>query len=363
MNRFSLKPRSGGAANANDAGARPRGGVRFLAVGALSAVLAFGVAACGGSSDDSGSSDSGGSSIDLVGYSTPEETYTDALEPGFQATPDGDGVEFSNSFGASGDQSRAVEAGQPADVVHFALEPDMTRLVDDGMVADDWDQNEYNGIVENSVVVFVVRKGNPEGIQSWDDLTTGDVEVLTPNPFTSGGARWNLMAAYGNKVLTEGASPEEGLQYLSDLLANVPVQDESARDALGTFLGGKGDVLLSYENDAIAAQEAGEDIEYVVPDSTIQIETPLAATTDADDSAQAFVDYEYTDEAQQLWADNGYRPVVQSVFDKNKDKFPIPPDLFTIDDLGGWDKVSTDFFDPENGSVAKIEQDLGVATE
>jgi ABC-type sulfate transport system substrate-binding protein len=328
MIRFFSKPRSGGAADTPDVDARPRGGARLMAAGIASAALMLGVAACGGSSDDSGGS-SGGGSIDLVGYSTPEEAYTNDLEPGFTATSDGDGVEFSNSFGASGDQSRAVEAGQPADVVHFALEPDMTRLVDAGMVADDWQNNEYKGIVENSVVVFVVRKGNPDNIQSWDDLVTGDEEVLTPNPFTSGGARWNLMAAYGNKVLTEGASEEEGIQYLSDLLSNVPVQDESARDALGTFLGGKGDVLLSYENDAIAAQAAGED----------------------------------TDEAQQLWADNGYRPVVKSVFDKNADKFPTPADLFTIDDLGGWDQVSTDFFDPASGSVAEIEKNLGVATE
>ena len=239
----------------------------------------------------------------------------------------------------------------------------MTRLVDAGMVADDWNQNEYNGIVEDSVVVFAVRPGNPENIQTWDDLITGDVEVLTPNPFTSGGARWNLMAAYGNKVLTEGASEEEGLAYIQSLLENVPVQDESARDALGTFLGGKGDVLLAYENEAIAAQDAGEDIEYVVPDSTILIETPGAVTEEADESAQAFLDYLTTDEAQQLWADRGYRPVVESVLKQNEDKFPTPPDLFTIADLGGWDKVTTDFFDPENGSIAEIEANLGVATE
>lgn len=362
MIRFTQKLHRGGAANAtNEADARPRGGARLLAVAALSGALAVGVAACGGSSDATGSD--GGGSIDLVGYSTPEEAYTEDLEPGFDATPDGEGVEFSNSFGSSGDQSRAVEAGQPADVVHFSLEPDMTRLVDAGLVAGDWQDNEYNGIVEDSVVVFVVRKGNPEGIQDWDDLITGDVEVLTPNPFTSGGARWNLMAAYGNKVLTEGASEEEGLAYIQSLLENVPVQDESARDSLGTFLGGKGDVLLAYENEAIAAQDAGEDIEYIVPDSTILIETPIAVTEGADDSAQSFVDYLYTDEAQQLWADRGYRPVVESVLQDNADKFPDPADLFTIDDLGGWDEVSTEFFDPENGSIAEIETNLGVATE
>lgn len=256
-----------------------------------------------------------------------------------------------------------MEAGQPADVVHFSLEPDMTRLVDAGLVSSDWNQNEYNGIVEDSVVVFVTRPGNPENVQDWDDLVTGDVEVLTPNPFTSGGARWNLMAAYGDQVLTKGKSPDEGLQFLQSLLENVPVQDESARDSLGTFLGGKGDVLLAYENEAIAAQEAGEDVEYVVPDSTILIETPIAVTTEADESAQAFVDWEYSDEAQQLWADNGYRPVVESVFEKNRDRFPTPSDLFTIAELGGWEQVSTEFFDPENGSVAEIEQNLGVATE
>jgi sulfate/thiosulfate transport system substrate-binding protein len=362
MTRFFKKPRRHGAADAHGADARPRGAALKIALGVvLAGALALGVAACGDSSDSA--SGSTGGSIDLVGYSTPEEAYTNDLEPGFKGTPEGAAVEFSNSFGASGDQSRAVEAGQPADVVHFSLEPDMTRLVDDGIVDSSWNQNRYHGFVEDSVVVFVVRKGNPDNIQSWDDLTQPGLEVLTPNPFTSGGARWNLMAAYGNQVITEGKSEEEGLQYLSDLLGNVPVQDESARDAMGTFTGGKGDVLLAYENEAIAAQKAGEDIDYVVPDSTILIQTPLAATTDADEAAQKFVDYEYTDEAQQLWADNGYRPVVKSVFEKNKDKFPVPPDLFTIDDLGGWDKVSTEFFDPENGKVAEIEKNLGVATE
>ncbi len=366
MPSFPQKPRRSGAASAPRASARPRGDAhaagpaRALAAVAVGASLILGVAACGGSSD--ASSDSGGS-VDLVAYSTPEEAYTQDLQPGFGATSEGEGVEFSNSFGSSGDQSRAVEAGQAADVVHLSLEPDVTRLVDAGLVAEDWNQNEYNGIVEDSVVVFAVRPGNPEGIESWDDLLRDDVEVLTPNPFTSGGARWNLMAAYGNKTLTEGGSEEEGLQFLSDLLNNVAVQDESARDSLGTFLGGKGDVLLAYENEAIAAQDAGEELDYVVPDSTILIETPIAVLNDADESAQSFVDYLYTDEAQQLWADKGYRPVIESVLKQNEDKFPIPPDLFTIADLGGWDKVTTEFFDPENGSVAEIEQNLGVATE
>jgi sulfate transport system substrate-binding protein len=361
MNRFISKLRRHGAAAAPRADARPRGDVLRVSVAALAALaIAGSVAACGGSSE--GSTGDGGS-VDLVAYSTPEEAYADDLQPAFKAAPEGDGVGFSNSFGSSGDQSRAVEAGQPADVVHFSLEPDMQRLVDAGLVAPDWNQNEHGGIVEDSVVVFAVRPGNPKGIESWDDLLRDDVEVLTPNPFTSGGARWNLMAAYGNAVLTEGGSAEEGLQYVADLLGNVPVQDESARDSLGTFLGGKGDVLLAYENEAIAAQDAGEEIEYVVPDSTILIETPIAVTEGADEAAQAFVEYLYTDEAQQLWADRGYRPVVESVLKQNADKFPAPADLFTIEDLGGWEQVTTEFFDPENGSIAEIETNLGVATE
>ncbi len=363
MNRFISKLRRHGAADGPRAVARPRGGVLRVGGAAVAAIgITVGVAACGGSSDAS-SGDGGGGTIDLVAYSTPEEAYDGSLQPDFQATPEGEGVDFSSSFGSSGDQSRAVEAGQEADLVHLSLEPDVQRLVDAGLVAEDWNSDEYNGIVEDSVVVFVTRPGNPKGVQDWDDLITGEVDVLTPNPFTSGGARWNLMAAYGNKVITEGASEEEGLEYVQQLLENVPVQDESARDSLGTFLGGQGDVLLAYENEAIAAQEAGEEIEYVVPESTLLIETPIAVLEGADEATQSFVDYLYTDEAQQAWADYGYRPVVDSVLEENRDKFPEPADLFTIEDHGGWETVTTEFFDPENGSIAEIETNLGVATE
>jgi sulfate/thiosulfate-binding protein len=324
-----------------------------LASGLALAVVA-GVAACGSSS--------GSSEISLVAYSTPEGVYTDHLLPGFEKTSEGDGASFKTSFGPSGDQSRAVEAGQAADVVHFSLDPDMQRLVDAGKVDANWNQGQYGGHVEDSVVVFVVRNGNPEGVQTWDDIVSKDLEVVTPNPFQSGGAKWNLMAAYGAQV-NEGKSPDDAQAFLGSLLSQTAVQDASARDALNTFVNGKGDVLLAYENEAIAAQQAGEDVDYVVPDDTILIETPLAATTEGSTQAQDFVKYLYTPQAQQLWADAGYRPVVKSVFDKNQDKFPTPPGLFTIDDLGGWDKVNTEFFDPANGIVAGIEKDLGVATE
>lgn len=337
----------------------------LAAVAALA--LGVGIAACG-SDDSSGGSDSGGSgaasgTVSLVGYSTPQDVYEKVLEPGFQATDAGADVDFSNSFGASGDQSRAVEAGQPADLVHFALAPDVTRLVDDGLVDDTWDQNATKGILQDSVVVFIVRKGNPNDIQTWDDVASGDNEVLVPNPFTSGGARWDIMAAYGSQI-EQGASPDDALAFVGKILAATVVQDASASDALSTFTSGKGDVLLSYESDAIRAQQAGEDVDYVIPDQTIKIETPAAVTSDAEnpDAAQAFLDYLLSADGQQAFADAGYRPVDEDVLKQNADKFPDPKDLFTIDDLGGWDTVTDQFFDPESGSVAEIERNLGVTT-
>src|SRR3954452_23962170 len=233
---------------------------RLVALAALVAALAAVVAGCGGSS-----SASDGNKLSLVAYSTPKEAY-EALIPAFNKTTEGKGVTFNQSYGASGDQSRAVDGGLPADVVEFSLESDVTRLVDSGLVDKSWNQNQYKGMVTDSVVVLVTRKGNPKNIKTWDDLTKPGVQVITPNPFTSGGARWNIMAGYGAQ-LKEGKTPAQATQYLYDLFKNVPVQDSSARDALATFTGGKGDVLLSYENEAILAQSSGEDVDYIVPDA------------------------------------------------------------------------------------------------
>jgi sulfate/thiosulfate transport system substrate-binding protein len=335
-------------------------GRRVAARGVLAAAAAVGigvgVAACGSTS----SADSG-APIDVVAYSTPETVYKDGLIPAFKKTSEGSGADFSTSFGPSGDQSRAVESGQPASVVHFSIEPDMQRLVDAGKVASDWNQNEHDGFVQDSVVVFVVRKGNPDNIQNWDDLVKPGVEVLTPNPFSSGGARWNLMAAYGAQ-LEEGKSDAQAQDYLKQLLSNVALQAPSASDSMTAFTQGKGDVALAYENEAIAAQKAGEDVDYVIPDDTILIQTPIATTEDASTQAQDFVDWLYTPEAQQIWADNGYRPVDKRVLQEHSKEFPTPPGLFEIDKLGGWDQVTTKFFDETNGIVTKDEQDLGVST-
>ncbi len=291
---------------------------RIALAAALALVLGVAVAACGSSS--SGSS---GGQIDLVAYSTPETVYDKDLIPAFQKTSEGDGATFKSSFGPSGDQQRAVIAGQPADYVHLSTGPDMQALVDAGIVDSSWDQNQYHGIVQDSVVVFVVRKGNPKGIKTWDDVVKPGVEVVTPNVFSSGGAKWNLLAAYGAQI-EEGKSPEEALAFLKTLLEHAVVQPGSAGDALTAFTSGKGDVLLSYESDAIEAQKAGEDLDYVIPDDTILIETPAATTTDAPTQAQDFLTFLWTPQAQQLWADGGYRPVDKSVLAKNKKEFPTP---------------------------------------
>jgi sulfate/thiosulfate transport system substrate-binding protein len=328
---------------------------RFL----LAALVLLLAAGCGGSSTE-GSAPEGqsGGNIRLVAYSTPRDAYAKLID--LYRSGKGEGVEFDQSYGSSGEQSRAVEAGLDADVVAFSLEPDLTRLVDAGLVDRSWNAGEHKGMVTDSVVVFMVREGNPKGITSWDDLTKPGVEVLTPNPFTSGGARWNVMAGYGAQ-LEQGKSEDEAREYLRSLFRNVAVQDKSARESLTTFASGKGDVLLGYENEAIFAKRQGQAIDYVVPDQTILIENPVAATTDASDAAKGFVDFLWTDEAQKVFGDEGYRPVVESVA-KTFD-FPTPPSLFTIAEVGGWPKVQTEFFDRETGFMAEVQRELGEPTD
>jgi sulfate/thiosulfate transport system substrate-binding protein len=325
---------------------RARFAAGLLAAGMLLA------AGCGGGSGG------GGDKLTLVAYSTPREAY-EQLIPAFQKTEAGKGADFSQSYGASGDQSRAVQNGLAADVVTLALEPDMTKLVDAGLVAKDWNAGPTKGMITNSVVAFIVRKGNPKNIRTWDDLIRPGVEVIEPNPFTSGGAKWNIMAAYGAQ-LQAGRTPEQAEAYLLELFRHVPVQDKSAREALQTFIGGKGDVMLAYENEAINAQQKDQPVDYVVPDDTILIENPIAVTTGSKHAATAaaFVEFLRSEPAQKLYAERGYRPVNAAA--AAAADFPQPSGLFTIKDLGGWSEVNTRFFDKEAGIVAGIERQVGV---
>jgi sulfate/thiosulfate-binding protein len=335
------------------------------------AVLALAAAGCGGADDTSGggasadASSGGGKDVtlSLVAYSTPQVVY-DEIIPDFKKTEAGSGVSFKESFGASGDQSRAVEAGLAADVVTFSLAPDVDRLVKAGLVDAGWADNANHGFVTKSVVTFIVRKGNPKKIKTWDDLLKPGVEVLTPNPFTSGAAKWNLLAAYGAKS-SGGTNPQAGLAYVRDLITkHVKVQDKSGREALQNFIAGTGDVLLSYEYEVTTANKKGEDLDYVIPDDTILIENPIALVNDSKNpvEANAFLEYVLSEPGQQRFADWGYRPINEAVLEANKDKFPTPAGLFAIDDLGGWSKVNDELFDPEKGSIAKIEEEAGVST-
>ncbi len=295
----------------------------------------------------------------LVAYSTPQEAY-DQITKAFSKTPQGRNITFAKSYGSSGDQSRAVESGLTADVVAFSLEPDMTRLVNKGLVAADWNTGEHKGMITESLSVFVVRKGNPKKIKAWADLVKPGVEVLTPNPFTSGGARWNVMAAYGQASAGDKIEAD-GISYLEKLFANVAVQDDSARKSLQTFTSGKGDVLLAYENEAIFAQRKNQPIDYVVPDDTILIENPVAVTASSKhpEQAKAFVEYLQGAQAQAIFAKNGYRPVLDGV--KAPYDFPKPSALFDITTFGTWADVSKRFFDPAGSVMADVERKIGVS--
>jgi sulfate/thiosulfate transport system substrate-binding protein len=299
-------------------------------------------------------------SVSLVAYSTPKPAYA-ALIKAFNATSAGKNVTFSQSFGASGSQATAVVDGLPADLVNFSLAPDMNKLVKAGLVSAKWSATPTKGMVTNSIVSFVVRPGNPKHITSWASLVQSGVKIITPNPFSSGSAKWNLMAAYGAQ-LAQGKSKTQATAYLTQLLKHTAAQPSSASNALQTFLSGEGDVLLDYEDDALYAKSKGEPVSIITPPQTILIQNPIAVPTRAANptAAKAFEAYLLSAAGQKVWGKQGYRPVLASV--ASQFHFPKPKKLFTIASLGGWTKVNTVFFTPNTGVVAKIEQGLGVST-
>jgi sulfate transport system substrate-binding protein len=304
---------------------------------------------------------SSGGSVDLVAYSTPKDAYGKIISA-FQKTGAGNGTGFSQSYGASGDQARAVAAGQSADVVALSLQPDLDLLVRKGVVPKNWAANSHRAIVSDSVVVLVVRDGNPKKIRGWGDLVKPGIQVITPNPFTSGGARWNVMAAYG-AMRKAGKTDKQAVQYLYKLFHHVPVQPDSARAATQIFAQGKGDVLITYENEAIYAEKKGVHTQYKTPKNTLLIETPVALTKTGlkKPAAKAFYKYLWSSTAQKAFADQGYRPVVKSV--ARGYRFYKPAGLFTIDTaklgLNGWSKVNSRFFHPTSGIMAKVEKAIG----
>ena len=334
---------------------------KWKAAAAGAAVAMMALTACGGSSGASSGSDK----VNLVGFSILEQANKQVISD-FNKTSDGKNVEFAQSYGASGDQARAVIGGQKADVVHLSLEPDVQKLVDAKLVDPSWKNTATKGILTQSVVVIVTRKGNPKNIHSWDDLVKPGVKIITPNPASSGSAKWNILAAYGH-VLADGGTEAQAQAYLKKFFGNVAALPGSGRDATTAFQGGNGDVLLSYENEAILARQSGADFDYFVPPETLLIQNPGAVTTDASSKAKAFVKFLTGKKAQTDYAEEGFRPLDPSIkvdvkgANDPSNPFPAPTKkLLTIDDdFGGWSDANTKFFDENDGIITKIQAEAG----
>jgi sulfate/thiosulfate transport system substrate-binding protein len=316
------------------------------------------LAACGGgSSDVAGGSPTPAAetTLTLVAYAVPEPGWSKII-PAFAATPEGKSVAVTTSYGASGDQSRAVVDGKPADIVNFSVEPDVTRLAKADKVAKDWNGDATKGIPFGSVVSLVVRKGNPKNIKDWDDLLQPGLEVVSPSPLSSGSAKWNLLAPYAAKS-DGGKKPQAGLDFVNKLVSeHIKTRPGSGREATDVFLQGAGDVLISYENEAINTERQGKPVEHINPPQTFKIENPVAVVTSSAhlDKATALKNYLYTKEGQTIWAQAGFRPVDPAVAADFATDFPAPQKLWTIDDLGGWSTVDPALFDKDNGSITKI---------
>ncbi|WP_414686477.1 sulfate ABC transporter substrate-binding protein [Mycobacterium sp.] len=328
-------------------------------VAAVALTLIAGVtAAChGGASDVVGGGGPVGAStsITLVAYSAPEPGWSKVI-PAFNASEQGKGVQVITSYGASGDQSRGVVDGKPADLVNFSVEPDITRLIKAGKVSKDWNTDVTAGIPFGSVVTLVVRAGNPKNIKDWDDLLRPGVEVITPSPLSSGSAKWNLLAPYAVKS-DGGRNNQAGIDFVNKLVSeHVKLRPGSGREATDVFVQGSGDVLISYENEAIATEGQGKRVQHITPPQTFKIENPLAVVTTSPHlkAATEFKNFQYTAAAQKLWAQAGFRPVDPAVAAEFRDHFPAPTKLWTIADLGGWATVDPQLFDKTTGSITKI---------
>jgi sulfate/thiosulfate-binding protein len=305
-----------------------------------------------------------GTNLSLVGYSTPKAVMGKIIQA-WQQTPDGKDASFSQSYGASTDQARAVANGLKADVVFLSTGDDVNLLVDAGLVDSNWNHQGYNGIGADTVVVFAVRNGNPKHIKSWSDLIRPGVQVLTPNPFSSGSAKWNILAAYGAERRL-GKTDKQATAYVQELFKHVVSQDTSGRNATNTFLSGKGDVLITYESEALNARLNGQDIQYVIPRQSMLIELPIAVLKNSSnkDLANKFIQYVKGPTAQDLFAQYGFRPVNPTVAKKYASKFPARPGIFKVDDkiIGGWRHADAVWFDPNKGRMVGIERAIGGPT-
>jgi sulfate/thiosulfate-binding protein len=329
--------------------------LRPLLLLAVAGLATVGVTSC----SSAGNASAGGAKrVSIVAYSVPKPAY-DALQAAFGKTTAGNGVQFAASYGASGDQSRAVANGQRADYVAFSIQPDLTRLVP-SFVDSSWNSGPTKGLVSDSVVVIAFRTGNPKRITGWDDLIKPGIKIVTPDPGSSGSAKWNLLAAYAHG-LANGGNDASAQAYLTKFAANIVSKPESGSKATQTFLSGTGDVLISYENEAIAARQKGQQLDYLVPPDSFLIENPAAVTKKAPQAAKDFLAYVESSAGQQVFASKGYRPVLSGVSagtvtgaNDPANPFPTPKTLKTIADLGGWSEVNSKYFDKTDGIITKI---------
>jgi sulfate/thiosulfate transport system substrate-binding protein len=302
--------------------------------------------------------------LDLVAYSTPKPVMAKIISD-FQATQAGQGVSFNQSYGASTSQAKAVVAGLPADLVFLSTGDDVNLLVDAGLVDQNWDHQGYSGIAADTVVVFALRDGNPKKIKGWEDLVKPGVQVVTPNPFSSGSAKWNILAAYGAQRHL-GKTDKQGIAYVQKLFQNVVSQDTSGANATNTFLSGKGDVLITYESEAINARLQGKNIQYVIPRQTMLIELPIAVLKNSSnkDLANRFIQFVKSEPEQEVFGQYGFRPVNKQALAKFAKQFPARPGQFTVNDpvIGGWRAADKKWFDPTNGIMVKIEHSVGGPT-
>ena len=304
-----------------------------------------------------------GTTVKLVAYSTPKPVLQKLISR-FGHQPAGEGVSFTQSYGPSGSQARAIVAGQPADVAFLSTGLDIDTIADAGLVSKAWTSAPYGGIAADSVVAFVVRPGNPKHIHGWSDLVKSGVQVVTPNPFSSGSAKWNVLAAYG-AARKSGMSDHQAVQFVTKLFKHVVSQDTSGSNAANTFFSGKGDVLITYESEAYSAFAAGKQGKLIVPKPTMLIELPMVALKDAPSAAKAFIAYAHAPKQQAIFAANGYRPVVKSVLKRPNlaswaKKYKTGP-TFNIRDrlFGGWLKANRVWFDQSTGRMVGIERAVG----
>src|SRR5215471_15401698 len=319
--------------------------IALIALAALALVLAAGA---GATTKDL--------TLNLVAYSTPKPPLAKIIG-NFQQTGQGEGVNFTQSYGPSTSQAKALIAGQPADLAFLSTGDDVNQLVDAGLVDQNWDKQGYNGIAADTVVVFAVRNGNPKHIKGWDDLIKPGVQVVTPNPYSSGSAKWNILAAYGAQRRL-GKTDAQATAYVQQLFQHVVSQDTSGSNATNTFLSGKGDVLLTYESEAINARLQGKDIQYVIPRQTMLIQLPIAVLQNSSnkDLANKFIQYVKSAPAQEQFVQYGFRPVDPKVAAEPAatKEFPARPGIFRIDApyIGGWRQADKVWFDPDKGRMA-----------